>query len=294
MTNKVLYVGVFSPNSTNVSQARAFKTIGWNVKTYDYRERLGQVGIVKMRDNELIRLCEEYSPDLVIFSKCNNMHYRVVDECNKTSRTALWYMDALNNFDSELIEKVKRVNYFICGIDGVIDHGKIHNSDTIFLPQCPDEEMNFMHENIEYKYDTTFIGNISPHTGTHADRLKYKNEVGFTHLDGVYGRKHNDAVNQSRINLNFAHTSTAGASVRVFKIMASGGFLLTTPWKGMEDLFEVGKDLDTFTSPEELREKIEFYLNNKQKRDEIRLNGHKTVQKFMPKNWAQSIISTMM
>jgi len=291
---KVLFVGVFTPNSTNVSQARAFEKIGWQVIPYDYRSRFEHVGIVRMRDSELIGICEKENPDLTIFSKCNNMHYRVVEECNKYSKTVLWYMDALNNFDDELIEKVKRVSCFICGIDGVVEHGKKYNDNSIFLPQCPDEEMNFMISDSNYKYDTTFIGNISPHTGTHSDRLTYKNKVGFTHLEGVFGLEHNKAVNQSKINLNFAHTSTAGASVRVFKILASGGFLLTTPWQGMEDLFEVGKDLDTFTSPEELTEKINFYLNNKQKRDEIRLNGHKTVQKFMPKNWAQSIISTVM
>jgi len=291
MMKKVLFVGVFTPNSTNVSQARGFEHAGCEVYTYDYRERFSKLGIVKMRDNELIKLCEEKSPDLVIFSKCNQMHHRVVDECNKHAKTVLWYMDALNNFNTELIEKVNRVNHFICGIDGVVPTGKEHNPNTVFLPQCPDEEMNFMLENIEYKHDATFIGNMSPHTGTHSDRLKYKNEVEFTHLEGVYGKEHNKVVNESKINLNFAHTSTAGASVRVFKILASGGFLLTTPWEGMEELFTVGKDLDTFESPQELREKIDFYLNNEQKRDEIRLNGHKTVQKFMPENWAQSIIS---
>ncbi|MAH44344.1 hypothetical protein CMI37_00850 [Candidatus Pacearchaeota archaeon] len=291
MMNKVLFVGVFAPNSTNVAQARGFEHAGCEVHTYDYRERFSKLGIVKMRDNELIKLCEEKSPNLVIFSKCNQMHHRVVDECNKHAKTVLWYMDALNNFNTELIEKVKRVSHFICGIDGVVPHGKEHNPNTVFLPQCPDEEMNFMLENIEYKHDATFIGNISPQTGTHGDRLKYKTEVGFTHLEGVYGKEHNKVVNESKINLNFAHTSTAGASVRVFKILASGGFLLTTPWEGMEELFTVGEDLDTFESPQELREKIDFYLNNEQKRDEIRLNGHKTVQKFMPTNWAQSILS---
>lgn len=288
---KVLFVGVFSPNSTNVSQARAFKTIGLEVYEYDYRERLSKIGVVKMRDNELIDICDTWKPNLTIFSKCNNMHHRVVDAANQHSATVLWYMDALNNFDEELQEKIRRVNHFICGIEGVVPHGREHNPNTVFLPQCPDEEINFMMDDVTYKHDVTFIGNISPHTGTHSDRLDYKNKIGFVHMDGVYGLEHNTAVNQSKINLNFAHTSTAGASVRVFKILASGAFLLTTPWEGMEDLFTVGKDLDIFTSPEELQEKIDFYLSNDQKRDEIRLHGHKTVQKFMPKSWAHEILT---
>ena len=179
---KVLFVGVFTPNSTNVAQARAFEQLGWQVVAYDYRDRFDSLGIVKMRDNELIEICTKEKPDLTIFSKCNNMHYRVVDECNQHSKTVLWYMDALNNFDIELVEKVKRVDSFICGIDGVVEHGKAHNPNSIFLPQCPDEEMNFMMRETAYDHDVTFIGNISPHTGTHSDRLTYKNKVGFISL----------------------------------------------------------------------------------------------------------------
>ena len=40
---------------------------------------------------------------------------------------------------------------------------------------------------------------------------------------------------------------------------------------------------------QDVSEKIDFNLRDDQKRDEIRLHGHKTVQKFMPRNWATQI-----
>ncbi len=288
----ILFVAVFTPNSTNVSQSRGFQQIGCGIYEYDYRDRLAQLyGNVDKRDDDLINTVEKLRPDVVIFSKCNNMHYRVIDECNKYSKTILWYMDALNNFDGELIEKIKRVNLFVNGIEGVVSEGLKYNDNTIFIEQCPDEKMNFKSDASDYKYDTTFIGNLNPGSGTHSDRLKYRNEVGFTHFDNVYGLEHNEVVNQTRINLNFAHTSTNGASVRVMKILAAGGFLLTTPWNGIDKTFIVGEHLDVFTTPEELKEKITYYLEFKNEREDIAKNGYKLVQdNYMPKHWAKRIL----
>jgi len=289
----ILFVAVFTPNSTNVSQSRGFQQIGCGTYEYDYRDRLAQLyGNVDKRDDDLINTVETLRPDVVIFSKCNNMHYRVIDECNKYSKTILWYMDALNNFDDELIEKIKRVNLFVNGIEGVVPEGLKYNDNTIFVEQCPDEKMNFKLDVSDYNYDTVFIGNIHPGSGTHSDRLKYKSEVGFVHFDDVYGLEHNEVVNQARINLNFAHTSTNGASVRVMKILAAGGFLLTTPWDDMDKTFNVGKHLDVFTTPEELKGKVKYYLENEKDRDRIRNNGHKLVQNnYMPKHWALKIVN---
>lgn len=285
----ILFVGVFTPHSTNVAQARGFQKAGCGVYEYDYRQRASVIGNVR-RDDDLINIVATLRPDITIFSKCNQMHFRVIDECNKYSKTVLWYMDAMNNFDQELIEKIKRVDWFINGIEGVVPHGKKYNFNSIFLPQCPDEEMNFPLQDIEYKYDATFIGNIQLNN-THADRLNYYNEVGFKHFDNVHGLEHNKVVNQTKINLNFAHTSTNGASVRVFKILAARGFLLTTPWEGIEEIFKIGVDLDTFSTPQELRKKIDYYCVNEDERLYISSNGHKTVQQFMPVNWAKEIIN---
>jgi hypothetical protein len=283
----VLFVGVFTPHSTNVAQARGFLKAGCSVYEYDYRDRAKSLGDSR-RDDDLISTVKQTQPDIVVFSKCNQMHYRVIDECNKYSKTILWYMDAMNNFDQELIEKIKRVNWFINGIEGVVPHGMEYNKNTVFLAQCPDEEMNFP-LSIECKYDTTFIGNIQPNN-THSDRMQYFEEVGFNHFDNVHGLEHNKVVNASKINLNFAHTSTNGASVRVFKILAAKSFLLTTPWDGMEEMFTVGKHLDIFTTPEELKDKISYYINNEAERLQICNRGHELVQKYMPTQWAKEII----
>lgn len=293
---KIVFVAVFTPNSTNVAQSRGFKDIGCDVLEYDYRSKLAEFNDVYTRDSDLINSVLKFKPDLVIFSKCNNMSHRVVDECNKISKTALWYMDAMNNFDFELIEKIKRCDYFICGVEGVIPHAEKFNKNCMFLQQCPDDLMNFLDHKLENTWvdDVTFIGS-SDSSKIHADRYDYINFLkntfaGFKHYNGVYGLEHNKIVNQSKINLNFSPTDSSGVSVRIFKILASGGFLMTTPWKDMENTFIPEKDVVVFSSKEELKDKIEFYLKNQDLRDKIRLSGYNKVQNYLPKNWAKNIV----
>ena len=81
----LLFVGVFTPHSTNVAQARGFLKAGHGVYEYDYRDRASKLGSTNLRDDDLINTVRELKPDFVIFSKANHMHYRVVDECNKYS-----------------------------------------------------------------------------------------------------------------------------------------------------------------------------------------------------------------
>ena len=292
---KILFVAVFGPNSTNVSQSRGFKDNGCEVYEYDYRARLGSLGNTTLRDDELINLAKSFNPDLVIFSKCNNMHYRVIDECNKVSKTCMWYMDAMHNFNGELTEKTKRCNYFISGVEGVTPHAKQYCENTTFINQCPDEEMNFMLSEFEYTDDATFIGSVDS-SKIHNDRKKYvdflKEKVpGFDTYNGLYGLEHNQKVNQSKINLNFAPTDATGASVRIYKILASGGFLMSTPWKNLDETFRINENIVIFENEKELIDKVNFYLENEDERNRIRLNGYNLVQRFLPKQWANNILT---
>lgn len=291
MSKTILFVAVFTKNSTNVSQSRGFKQNGYKVLEYDYRDRLRALGSVKKRDQELINLCKKESPDYMVFSKCNNMSHIVVKECNKYTKTAMWYMDALHNFNSELKDKIRLCNYSFCGLEGVLSFSKKINKNSYFINQCPDDEYNFLIPNTDKKYDCTFIGNIGGKI--HNDRHTYKRECEFKHFKGVYGLEHNLIVNASKINLNFSPTDSSGASVRIYKILASGGFLMSTPWCNMENTFLKNKHFVSFESPKELNDKIKYYLSNYKEAEEIAAFGHKEVQKYMPKNWAKNIIDIM-
>jgi len=287
--SKMIFVGVFTvPTSTNISQARGFSSIGYDVIEYDYRDRLRVLGNNNDRDDELIDIVRTEQPEFILFSKCNNMHYRVIEECNKYTKTCLWYMDASHNYNNELIEKIKRSTISVCGVEEIKEMMEKENKNSFFVHQCPDEKYNYKIEDCEKIYDTMFIGSMS--SSMHVDRKKYLDEVGFNYKNGVYNEQHNLTVNQTKINLSFAPVDGSGVSVRLYKLMASGGFVLTTPWNGMEETFTIGKHLDVFTNSEELKEKINFYLENEELREEIANNAHDLANSnFLPDSWASKI-----
>ncbi len=83
---------------------------------------------------------------------------------------------------------------------------------------------------------------------------------------------------RSKINLNVFNVQCVNSpTVRMFDVMACGGFLLTEYRPFLEDMFEPGVDLETFHTPAQLREKIEYYLNHDDEREKIAQRGCKKV-----------------
>lgn len=279
---KILFVGVFSYESTNTSQADGFRKNGCEVIEFNYREIAQKIGN-KGRDQYLAHTCVLEQPDAIIFSKCNEIESWVVWFCNKICKTILWYMDPLNaGFNDSLIEKIKLCTHTFCAL------GEPHWEATKIAGA---EKVSFLHEGYDhlsnypidtpYKYDYCFIGN------PRGWRQKYVQALNIPIISNAYGKEHSQVVSETKINLNFTE---GGTSDRTYKVLASKGFLLTEPWDGMERDFTIGKDLDVFTNVEELKNKIEFYLTNEQLRKEIANNGFNSVQKFDRIRWAKQIM----
>ncbi|MCI9532829.1 MAG: glycosyltransferase [Lachnospiraceae bacterium] len=79
----------------------------------------------------------------------------------------------------------------------------------------------------------------------------------------------------SKVNLNFTSKPIrTGLPLRVWDILGAGGFLLTNFQSEIPEYFEVGKDLETFASEEELVEKVRYYLAHGEEREKIARNGY--------------------
>lgn len=84
----------------------------------------------------------------------------------------------------------------------------------------------------------------------------------------------------SKINLNMTmRPIETGLSLRVWDILGCGGFLLTNYQAEIPDYFEVGKDLETYESMEELEAKVQYYLTHEEERTEIAINGYEKTAK---------------
>jgi spore maturation protein CgeB len=279
---KILFVAVFNYNSTNVSQADGFRKNGCIVIEFNYREIAQKIGNNE-RDRQLVELCKKEKPDAVVFSKCNEIYSWVVDECNKVCKTVLWYMDTMNdNYNYALVEKIQKCNLTFCAIwDSYLAAKKVGGDKVFFLQEGYDQLSNYPIET-PYLYDVCFIGALRN------KRIDYYNAINFPVIQNAFGKKHSLIVSQTKINLNFTE---GGTSDRTYKILASKGFLLTEPWTSMENDFEIRKDFDIFANIEELKIKIQYYLEHKNERLQIAEHGYLTVQKFDRINWAKQIIN---
>ena len=85
----------------------------------------------------------------------------------------------------------------------------------------------------------------------------------------------------SKINLNMTMKSIqSGLPLRIFDIMGCGGFLMTNYQAELTDYFEIGKDLEAYSSLDELIDKCAYYLTHEDERKKIALQGYETVKQF--------------
>ena len=63
--------------------------------------------------------------------------------------------------------------------------------------------------------------------------------------------------------------------LRIWDILGAGGFVLTNYQSEIPEYFEIGKDLEVFSSQEELLQKIDYYLKHEEERQQIAKNGYR-------------------
>ncbi len=94
-----------------------------------------------------------------------------------------------------------------------------------------------------------------------------------------YNSDMNKVFRLSKINLNVTLPSIkTGIPLRALDIMGAGGFLLTDYRADMEGLFESGVDYEYYTSIDDARNKIEYYLKHEEERKKIAENGRRKVK----------------
>lgn len=86
---------------------------------------------------------------------------------------------------------------------------------------------------------------------------------------------------QSKINLNLtAKSIRSGLSLRIFDVLGCEGFLITNYQAELPEHFNIGEDLEAYTSLDDLMGKCEYYLLHDKERQEIAHNGFEKVKKY--------------
>ncbi len=141
--------------------------------------------------------------------------------------------------------------------------------------------------------DVSFVGNFINRTRRkHVDYLMENNiSIEAYGADAPNGHvsfaRMLEIFSESRINLNFTGTDQGsapfglhinnrikGCKGRPIEVALCGGFVLSEYAPGIEEMFEIGKEIDVFHTQEELKDKIKYYLENEEEREEIARRGH--------------------
>ena len=117
---------------------------------------------------------------------------------------------------------------------------------------------------------------------TYGDRFKHYGNDGLgvvrgDDLNKLYASTKIAVGDTLCLNFNYPYY----LSDRVFETTGRGGFLLMPYIKGIEDLFEVGKEIITFKFGDfkDLKKKIDYYLEHDEDREKIRIAGFERTKK---------------
>lgn len=93
-----------------------------------------------------------------------------------------------------------------------------------------------------------------------------------------YYRELHLSYNASKINFNATSLQMSEAvNQRVFDVPACGAFLLTDYQRSLDELFENGKEIITYSSKEEIPGLAKYYLDNPGEREEVVKRGRERV-----------------
>lgn len=129
------------------------------------------------------------------------------------------------------------------------------------------------------RYDVAFIGNLG--YGRRKFILKkLKSKYPTSYIGNADCSEIGEIYSASKVIVNYSVKNDI--NMRIFEALCSGSLLITNEIKnnGLEELFEVNKELITFKSFGELITKIDYYIENESDREKIANSGHEKVLKF--------------
>lgn len=270
----------YTENTNRLAQA-------WNllplVKKKSYYKWSVQTLIEQIRDNR---------PDLIL--NFNTLAIRG-DLLMKLKRLSGAKLIGFQNSPSFPKERIDPYDLIVSDNPLISEQFNAKGVGTTKFKLCFDSSIQQFNCNDARVYDVAFVGNVS--AGTFENRLEWLDYLsrncanlkiwtaGGKRADfpdtlnskiqgSVWGREMLNVLGSSKIVINkhvdaqpFAH------NLRLYEATGCGAMLLTDALPGIEDIFEVGKEVVTYDSKEDCLEKIDYYLDNEDERLRIASNG---------------------
>lgn len=291
---------------------KPLKGLGNHVTVFDFIESLRINGREKMNSN-LLLLIKTHLPDLVIFFPHKDEFIpKIIEDIGKISITIGYLYDDMWRIKYSRFW-AKHYHFITTSDpNGIEKFKKVGHTNVIYSPFSCNSDI-YCKKELPKLYDVTFVGGYNPHREWYINYLiKKEIEVKvfgkgwgseMLTIDEMV-----NVFNQSRINLNLSNSICWNPSYifdirrpfrktlhiwktnflsifqsdtktneqvkgRHFEINSCGGFQLSYFVNGLDDLYKIGNEIEVFTNPSDLVQKIKYYLKNEQERELISNNA---------------------
>lgn len=309
---RVLYVGMAQdygdptrgPSFEEMNFRSALEGMGHDVVAFDFMAREAAVGRAAM-NAELAAVEAEIEPDVVFFILFKD---EIAPETIRGMRapTVNWFADDHWRFDDFTTIYAPAFDWSVTTDHEALPKYAALGIDTVVLSQWACNRYAYSKTTDELRHDVTFVGQ------PHGDRLEVVERLQAVDIavecwghGWPLGKLDHagmvDVFSSSRLNLNLANSSTnhwtlrmrVGAIVRLrkpwdaprrsqikgrtFEVPGSGGFLLTDRVPYLEEYFDIGREISTFESTDDLVEKIRHWLAHPGERAAVADAGYRRV-----------------
>jgi spore maturation protein CgeB len=248
-------------------------------------------------DRALMRTVAAERPDAVFFLKAKSIGIDVLDKLRKITTTLNWYPDAMNNWPSirRLAPHYDLFFTFDRAIVRALRDAGLNN--VHHLPFCGDvgKQEEWPHAD-SYHSAVTFLG--SYHPADYRQRLAILMRIKDLGLQ-VWGNREwmntplrdcyrgpvtPDVSEIRRIyaasnivihsDANASNPHATGLTMRPFDVTAAGALLVAQDDRPeIDDMFSKGREYVSFHDELDVREKVDYYANHREARDEIARAG---------------------
>lgn len=280
-----------------------FKKLVSDVEVFWFDEYLSDLSELQM---SLIVKADEIKPDLIFFIPyTDQFSFETLDYLKGNYSTLAWFGDDQWRFDYYTFKYAPHFTYVsTTDLWSVSKYKKLGIKPIVtqWAAQSFTEAKNQLPNNQHYKYEVSFIGAYNESRGwfiKQLARLGIKVECfGMGWPNGKISFEDMDKIfRTSKVNLNLSNSVSNDIrfvfggvlnfgrwlkskkraeqiKARNFEIPLAGGFQLSNYVLGLEHYFKIGEEVAVFNNPEECAKQIQFFLENEDLREMIKINGY--------------------
>jgi len=327
---KIIYCGFFYEygikenglSCNYLSWFKSFKSLGYNINPVFYDQKN-----IKEISNLLIKKVEEFKPDIIFVIPQSYQIAKEVFSFLRSRGNKFVGLFGDDHWRYDTYSKYMASNFDVCITTDKFSLRKYFKDGykNIFYSQwaSPPYKRNF--KKLNYEYEISFFGDISPYRKFVVDYLRKKNFKIICFGKGwpngrISYEEVVELIRKTKINLNISNSlsfdirclvsnpksllsllrnklfstgkNSSEVKARNFEIPTFGGFQLTDYVPTLENYFDIGSEVICYSTIGDIENQLKYYLENEEEREIIRLKGVKKARKFHSyKNRIEDIIT---